>query len=122
MIEVNDKLKVFFSNRVVYPISILTVLLNISMFFMLYKYVDFSRDSHVLHYNFYFGIDLLGGAINLIYVPIIGFLLFVVNFIWAFWVYKNKESFFLSYFVLVATLFANIELFMYLLGIISIEY
>lgn len=120
--KVNHKLKVFFGNKIVYPVIIFILLIDITIFLMIYKYIDFTRQSHVLHYNFYFGIDLLGGGSNLIYIPIVGFMIFLINFLLAFWIYNKKEEFFASYFILFAALFVNIELFMYILGIISIEY
>lgn len=118
----SDKLKVFFLNKINFFIFWAILLLNLTFVYILLRYIDFARESHVLHYNFYFGIDLLGRASNLWLVPVFGLGIFIINFFIGFAIYKKRENFFISNFLLLTSLFINIQFLMYLLGILSIEY
>lgn len=117
-----DKWKIFFTNRIVTKFLLAFLLLNVVMGFMLYRFVDFSKDSYVLHYNYYFGIDLLGASNNLIYVVVGSLFLMIVNIIIAFGVFSRKNNFFISNIILSVSLFIDLEILFYLIQIIKLEY
>ena len=121
MISLIDKSKNFFSKRTVFWSIVVTLSLNYYIWYIINYYVDFSKSSHVLHYNIYFGIDLLGPSLNLFFIPVIGLLVFLINLIFSFFVYNpKKNSLLLSYFLLYTSLFINLELVMYIVLIVGI--
>lgn len=50
-----------------------------------------------LHYNIYFGIDLIGSWYRIFYIPVAGLIFLIINFILIVLLYKKER--FLSYFV-----------------------
>jgi len=122
MIHLKDKFKIFFSNKVVVWSIVSSVFVNIIIGYLIYKNIDFSKTSHVLHYNYYFGIDLVDTASKILYIPLISVLLFFCNLAFAFVSYTRRNDFFISNILIFAALFIDIELLTYLIGIISIEY
>lgn len=117
-----NKIKFFFDKRIIYWLVILTLCINFYLWYLIYNFIDFSRNFHVLHYNAYFGIDLLGASEKLLNIPIIGIIILVVNFILAYIVYIIKKDFIIPYFLLFTSLFINLELIIYLVGVIGMEY
>lgn len=121
MISLIDKFRNFFGKRTVFWSIIGTLSLNYYIWYIINYYIDFSKSSHVLHYNVYFGIDLLGSPLNLFFAPVIGLLVFLVNLIFSFYIYNpKKNSLLLSYFLLYTSLFINLELVMYIVLIVGI--
>lgn len=101
----------------------MTLVLNIYIWYLIYKFIDFSREFHVLHYNSYFGIDLLASPLKLLNIPFIGIVILVLNLILAYVFFIFKPGFkILSYFLVLVSFFINLELIIYLLGIIAMEY
>lgn len=123
MTNLIDKFRIFFSKKPVFWSIIITLSLNCYIWYLINHYVDFSKTSHVLHYNVYFGIDLLGSPLNLFFIPIIGLAIFLLDLIFAFSIYDSKKNLLLlPYFLIYTSLFINLELVMYMALIIGIEY
>lgn len=122
MAYVKDKFKIFFTNRIMSRFLILILLVNLVMGFLLYRFVDFSKDSYVLHYNNYFGIDLLGASSNLLYIVLGSLALMILNIIIAFMVFAKKNNFFIPNIIMAASFFVDLEILFYLIKMINLEY
>jgi len=122
MLYLKEKFNVFFRERIVYWSIILSLSLNFYLWYLIYNFVDFFKEFHVLHYNIYFGIDLIGSPQKLLNIPLWGILILIFNLLIAYIIYIIKKSFIIPYFLLIASFFIHLELILYLLGVISMEY
>lgn len=75
----------------------------------------------ILHYNVYFGVDMLGGWKNLFLLPAVGLILFLVNFFLSLYFYRRKERI-ASYLLLIATLIIQLSLIVASVSVIIINY
>lgn len=82
------------------------------------KPVDFPI---VLHYNVYFGVDMIGNYRLVFLLPAIGLVLFLINFFLSRHFYGHKERI-ASYLLLMAALMVELCLFVASLSIIIINY
>jgi len=62
-----------------YGISIVALIFNVLMWLWLIVYIKPTGESHVLHYNIYFGIDQIGPGIKLFLFPLFGLIILVIN-------------------------------------------
>ena len=69
----------------------------------------FQQQSIPLHYNVYFGVDLVGPWYKIFYIPVLGLILFVANTMFEILLYQREHV--LSYFFAFGTLFAETVLF-----------
>ncbi len=118
-----DSFRNFFRNKIVLGFIFFVFLLNVYFWYLVRAFIDFSRDFHILHYNFYFGIDLIGSAQRLIYVPFLALSIFILNLVFSFFSYHySKGSWIFAYLFLSLGTFINLQLLIYLIKIIGIEY
>ncbi|MCD4704586.1 hypothetical protein K8R66_00755 [bacterium] len=118
-----DSLKIFFRKRVVFWSLIVALVLNSYLWYLIRNFIDFNRDFHILHYNAYFGIDYIAPAQQFIYLPFLALGIYLINLLFAFIYYHySKGSWIFSYIFLAVGIFINIELIIYLIKIIGIEY
>lgn len=82
------------------------------------KPVDFPI---ILHYNVFFGVDMLGDWKEVFALPIIGLLLFLVNNFLAAYLYQKKERI-ASYLLLMAALMIQLSLLVAAASVIIINY
>lgn len=75
----------------------------------------------ILHYNVYFGVDLKENYQQVFGIPLIGLFLFLTNVALSLYVYKRGERI-ASYLLLMAALMIQINLIVYSLSIILINY
>ena len=122
MLHLIDKIKLFLRHRPVFWAIVLSLGLNCYLWYLIYRFINFEKEFHILHYNVYFGIDLLGSPQKLLNIPFIGLVLLVFNLILGFIIYLIKKDMHISYFLLFTSLFIHLELAVYMLGIIGIEY
>ena len=122
MLYLKEKAKIFFNKKFVYWLSILTLATNIYLWYLIHKFVDFGKEFHVLHYNIYFGIDFIDSPQKLLSVPFLGIVILFINLFLSYIIYVIKKDFMIPYFLLVSSLFVNLELILYLIGVISMEY
>lgn len=82
----------------------LCLLLNLINWFFLYLKFPLVKDLSVipLHYNIYFGIDLIGSPLRIFVLPLLGFLVGLLNFILAY-IFYNRDKL-LSYFLIISTI------------------
>lgn len=96
----------FFYVRI-YLIILLTInLLNWIVAFTINKNV--SQDLVFLHYNVTFGVNLIGSVIKVYIIPLLGFIIILINFVLL--VFIHKQSRFVVHLLLTSALLANIFL------------
>jgi hypothetical protein len=71
---------------------------------------NITSERTILHYNVDFGINLIGTEKQLYIIPLIGLLIFLINFFILPIYYNQKEIKFLSYFLYTASIITNIFL------------
>ncbi len=83
-----------FRNRRFIIILVCSLLLNIAQWVLLYVFVpqpapgsDFGV---ILHYNFYFGVDLIGEWYKIFYIPASGLACIIGNTVLAVWIHKRE--------------------------------
>lgn len=116
------KVKIFFRKTWVMIPTIFSFLINISIWIIIYSIIDFQKTTHVLHYNFYFGIDYLNDTKYILFAPLLGLFFILLNFILGYYYNLKKESVVLPYILASSSVFLNMLMLIYLLKIISIEY
>jgi hypothetical protein len=116
------KIKIFLRKTWILIPVIFSCLINLSIWLIIYRVIDFGRTMHVLHYNFYFGIDYLNEPKYILFAPILGIVFILFNFILGYYYNLKKESLVLPYILVASSVFLNSVLLIYLLKIISIEY
>lgn len=111
----------FFQSHIVVWLIILSLVANLVDWVVLkifVKPVDFSL---ILHYNVYFGVDVMGGYREVFVLPVIGLGLFLINFWLALYFYRQKERI-ASYLLLMAALMIQLSLLVASASIIIINY
>jgi len=71
--------------------SALSLALNIFSWGWIFWHLRFETGSVFLHYNILFGIDFIGEASQIYYIPTIGLTLFIVNFLLGWFFYRKSE-------------------------------
>lgn len=91
---------IFWRNYFIRFTTIAAILLQIAMWVLLFwKFLPIARGAGIvsLHYNIYFGIDLIGMWYGILAIPVSGLIFIIINSILITALY-NKEKF-LSYFL-----------------------
>jgi len=122
MFYLKEKLKIFFSFKLIYWSIILNLSLNFYLWYLIYNFVNFSKEFHVLHYNIYFGIDFIDSPQKILMVPVAGMIVWLLNLLIGFIFYIIKKDFLIPIFLVISSLFIHLELIVYLLGIMRMEY
>lgn len=81
---------------------IINIMLNIAMWVFLYRRVKPVSDPITLQYNIYFGISYMGEWYKIFVMPIIGLLIFLLNYILSFYIYKKDAI--AAYFLMVSAI------------------
>lgn len=68
------------------------LIVNIAIWLMLWLQIPRTEEHIFLHYNILFGIDLIGPATHVFFVPLAGLVILVVNFVAGIFLY-NKDKF-----------------------------
>jgi hypothetical protein len=111
----------FFQNRIIFWLSVSSLVANIvdwAILRIFIKPVDFPI---ILHYNVYFGVDTLGGWKQVFVLPLMGFILFIINLLLSSHFYGQKERI-ASHLLLMATLMLQLSLIVASVSIIIINY
>ncbi|MCF6276587.1 MAG: hypothetical protein L3J07_01925 [Candidatus Magasanikbacteria bacterium] len=85
-------LKLYIKQPAILSMVILSLLVNIFMWFWLLYVLGPQQDPIFLHYNILFGVDLIGEWWNILYLPITGIFILIINFILG-WVLFHKDKF-----------------------------
>jgi hypothetical protein len=83
--------KSFLRNPILASLVLLSMLIDLIACVALYFFIGTSKQSIILHYNVYFGVDLVGGWQEVYMMPLIGFSFVLVNFLLAYYFYFKKE-------------------------------
>lgn len=81
-----------------------------------------SQDLVVLHYNTNFGVDLIGSVKRIYIIPLLGFLIMVINLALAVFIHKYRHNDFFIYCLLGTVVFSNLLLAAALLAIHLINF
>lgn len=111
----------YFKNVIVVWLLILSFTANLTDWIILKLLIQPVDFPIILHYNVYFGVDLRENYQQVFGIPLIGLFLFLTNVILSLYVYKKGERI-ASYLLLMATLMMQINLIVYSLSIILINY
>lgn len=113
--------KEYFKSAIVIWLLLLSLAINFSEWIILkifIKPVDFPI---ILHYNVYFGVDMVGNYRSVFLLPLIGLALLLVNFFLSAHFYRRKERI-ASYLLLMAAFMIQLSLLVATLSIIIINY
>lgn len=108
-------------NAIVHWVFIAALVINSASFGFLAFFlrpVDFPI---ILHYNVYFGVDIIGVWWHVYFLPIIALSVFIVNVIMARFFYKSGERI-ISYMLLLAALMVQISIAITVGSLIRINY
>ena len=105
----------FLKKKIIATAFILSTLLNLGSWGILYFGLPHTDQLFVLRYNIYFGISRIGPWWHFLLIPLVGLLLLVLNFLIVN-IYVNRQRF-VAYFLSGSTLFLEI-----LVLIVSIFY
>lgn len=111
----------YFKNIIIVWLLILSLAANIANWIILKLSIQPVDFPIILHYNVYFGVDLKGNYWQVFGIPLIGVFLFLINGLLSFKAYQGGERI-ASYLLLMATLMIQINLIIYSLSIILINY
>lgn len=111
---VGDNVKKIFTGVVIKDRFILinfglALIINLLLAFLLYTEIEHSGLPIYLHYNVYFGVDLIGDWTQVFILPAAGLFIWIVNLSLAYLLYIKEKI--LSYFLAAAVLLASVFIF-----------
>jgi len=107
-IKTKSKLILFIKDKLIIICIILSFLLNAVIWIILYYKIKPTAIPIPLHYNIYFGIDLIGEWYKIYFIPGFGLIIFFINLIISFIIYKTEKI--ISYFLIFASMFSQLIL------------
>lgn len=113
--------RLFFKSQIAVWLLILSGLSNAINFAIIWIWIEPVDYPIILHYNVYFGVDMIGDYRQAYFLPLTGFVLLAINLFLAIYFYVRKERI-ASYILLMATLMVQLSLIVGSLSIILINY
>lgn len=105
--ESKKELKSIFQNAYLAVFTIISLLFNLFLwFFILLSYQNI-KDFTIIHYSVLSGVDWVDEKKNLFIYPLIGSIIFLINFILIFYFYRRQEKF-IFYSLAITTLLVNL--------------
>ncbi len=105
---------------------LILVLVNIINFLAVYWIIDKISNSYddiiILHYNVNFGVNLIKGAIWFYIIPLLGFVITIINIVLLTFIANHKDRKFISHLLLFTAILVNIFLFFGIIAIFLINY
>jgi len=98
-------LKVLFKEKKFILSLIVSLFLNVFIWIYLLIAIKFTVEPIPLHYNIYYGIDLIGNWYKIFYIPFFGLLIIFINFIFSSIIYGREKI--ISYFLTAITIFSQ---------------
>ncbi|MFA6524722.1 MAG: hypothetical protein WCT33_00450 [Patescibacteria group bacterium] len=95
-------------NKIIGIAILVALFLNLGIWILLYAKIKPSPDPIFLHYNIYFGIDLIGDWYRIYIIPLSGLLIILVNYLVGVIMYSSKRI--LSYLIVIFTIPVNMFL------------
>lgn len=111
----------FFKNSIIRWLLVATIFLNIVNWVFLAVFIHPVDFNIILHYNVYFGVDLIGDWWQTYILPLMGVVFLLINSVSAFYFYQSKERI-ASHMLLLAALMIQIGLIIASIGIVLINY
>jgi len=111
----------YFRSHIVIWLLALSMVSNAANWIILMVWIKPVDFPIILHYNVYFGVDLIGGYGQVYLLPLIGLILFIINLILSIYFYKQKERI-ASYILLMAMLMIQLSLIVASISVILINY
>jgi len=111
----------YFRSSIVLWLLALSFVVNIANWISLKIFIQPVDFPIILHYNVYFGVDVLDSWQKVYLVPIIGFFLFLINTFLGLYFYQQKERI-ASYILAIANLMIQLSLLVASISIILINY
>ncbi|MDZ7799113.1 MAG: hypothetical protein U5L76_05965 [Patescibacteria group bacterium] len=85
------ELGVLFANKIFLINFIISLILNLVVWLLLYMQFQPTQEPVILHYNIYFGIDLIGDWYKIFALPLFGFIIFFINFFFSIIIYHKEK-------------------------------
>ncbi len=105
---------------------LILLLVNIINFLAVYLVIGKISNSYddivILHYNVSFGVNLIKKAIWLYVIPLLGFIISVINVVLLVFIANHKDRKFISHLLLFTAILVNIFLFFGIIAIFLINY
>ena len=120
-LRISGHVRDFFKSHIAIWLLILSFLANAINWIILKIWIKPVEFPIILHYNVYFGVDLLGNYRQTYILPLIGLSLLVINLLLAMYFYAQKERI-ASYVLLMATLMIQLSLIVASASVILINY
>ena len=114
-------LRDFFRSQIAIWLLILSFIANLVNWVIIWAWIKPVDFPIILHYNVYFGVDLIGDYRQAYILPLIGIILLVVNLLLAIYFYAQKERI-ASYILMIAALMIQLGLIVGSTGVILINY
>ena len=111
----------FFKNPIIVSLFLTSLALNIVSFISLAIWLKPTEYPIILHYNVYFGVDLIGNWKQAYMTPAMGFFFIGINSFLAYHFFKRKERI-ASYVLLIAAFLIQLSILIVSSSIILINY
>ena len=111
----------FFHNSIVHWVLVVSLLLNLGSFLSIAYFIRPIDFPIILHYNVYFGVDVIGMWWHAYFLPVIGVIIYIVNVVLARFFYENRERI-ISYIFVLSLLMVQIGIAVATGGMVKINY
>lgn len=111
----------FFKSAIANWLIVLSLLANLINWIILVIFVRPIDLPIILHYNVYFGVDMMGNYHEVYILPLIGIILFLVNWLLSIFLFDKKERI-ASYLLLMAALMIQLSMIVASVSVIIINY
>lgn len=107
-LSITPQFKVFIKNKLILICSVLALIINIIIWLIIALKIGKPAEPIALHYNIYFGIDMIGNWYKILILPLSGFLILIFNWIASYVLFKkDNKHLILGYFLTCAGLLIN---------------
>jgi hypothetical protein len=111
----------FFYNPLVFWLIFASLVVNLANWLALWFFTKAIDSAIILHYNVYFGVDMIGDRKIAFFMPAIGLFLLISNVFFGLFFYHQKERV-ASYILLLAALMIQFSLLIASISVIIINY
>ena len=125
--SLNRIIKLFFgeeylNSRIVLALIFSCIFINMVDWLALALFLRASTESMIiLHYNVYFGVDLMGNVKQAYFLPLVGLIILAINFSLSIYFYKLRERI-ATYILLITALAIQLSLLISIISVIIINY
>lgn len=96
-----------------------SLLLNLGLWLFLILRLEPSEYPVPLHFNIYFGVDVIDSWKHAFFIPVIGISIIIINLILSYLVFEKEK--FMTHFLLSCSLFVQVLLFLAGIGVVVIR-